>query len=149
MEKKRSWLESYLAPSKEFVGYEFYLNCKFVENSFCGIFAVIVIKDGVVVCKELHQIECSSKAVCIMEAMMFALKKCENADIITIHTEYFGNYFAFQYKATDAKKYTSVSYLSKYRELKKDTEVIFDKTTWFKRDKFDDEVEKMVEATKM
>lgn len=149
MEKKKSWLDAYLHPTKKMVGYEVYLSCKFVENAAKGIFAAIIIKDGVVICKEQYCGKCTSKAVCIMEAVMFALKKCENADIITIHTEYFGNYFAFQYKATDAKKYTSVSYLSKYRELKKDTEVIFDKTTWFKRDKFDDEVEKMVEATKM
>lgn len=87
MEKKKNWLDTYLTPAKELVGY---------------------------------------------------------ADIITIHSEYFKNYFAFFHEVRKANAQTKKNYLSLYKSFRKDAEVIFDLTTWCKRNKYDDEVEKML-----
>ena len=72
------------------------------------------------------------------------MQKCEDADIITFHSEYLKNYFWFLDKVRKANKVTGRNYISKYKTLKKDTEVIFDLTTWFKRNDYDNEVEKML-----
>ena len=81
----------------------------------------------------------------MVEATLFMMQKCEDADIITIHSEYFKNYFAFfneARKATNAQ--TKKNYMSLYKSFRKDAEVIFDLTTWYKRNEYDDEVEKML-----
>ena len=142
MEKKKNWLDTYLTPAKEIVGYECYVSCDYEFAT--GKFSVIIIKDGEVVAKEKNYIYCASKAVVIVEAILFMMQKCENADVITIHSEYFKNYFWFLDEIKKANKVTSKKYLSQYRTLKKDTEVIFDLTTWFKRNDYDNEVEKML-----
>ena len=144
MDKKKNWLDTYLTPAKELVGYECYLSCDYEDKFAIGKFSVIIIKNGEVVVKEKNHIYCASKAVVIVETILFVMQKCKDADIITIHSEYFKNYFWFLNEIKKANKITSEKYLSQYRILKKDTEVIFDLTTWFKRNKYDDEVEKIL-----
>lgn len=94
--------------------------------------------------KEKNHIYCTSKAVVIVEAILFMMQKCENADVITIHSEYFKNYFAFFNEARKANAQTKKNYLSLYKSFIKDAEVIYDLTTWYKRNEYDDEVEKML-----
>ena len=142
MEKKKNWLDTYLTPAKELVGYECYVSCDYEFAT--GKFSVIIIKDGEVVAKEKNYIYCASKAVVIVEAILFMMQKCENADVITIHSEYFKNYFAFFHEARKANVQTKKNYLSLYKSFRKDAEVIFDLTTWCRRNKYDDEVEKML-----
>lgn len=142
MEKKKNWLDTYLTPAKEIVGYECYVSCDYEFAT--GKFSVIIIKDGEVVAKEKNYIYCASKAVVIVEAILFMMQKCENADVITIHSEYFKNYFAFFHEARKANVQTKKNYLSLYKSFRKDAEVIFDLTTWCRRNKYDDEVEKML-----
>ena len=142
MEKKKKWLDTYLTPAKEIVGYECYVSCDYEFAT--GKFSVIIIKDGEVVAKEKNYIYCASKAVVIVEAILFMMQKCENADVITIHSEYFKNYFAFFHEARKANVQTKKNYLSLYKSFRKDAEVIFDLTTWCRRNKYDDEVEKML-----
>ena len=144
MEKKKNCLDTYLTPAKELVGYECYVSCDYEDKFAIGNFSVIIIKNGEVVVKEKNHIYCASKAVVIVEAILFVMQKCKDADIITIHSEYFKNYFWFLDEIKKANKVTSKKYLSQYRTLKKDTEVIFDLTTWFKRNDYDNEVEKML-----
>lgn len=144
MEKKKNWLDTYLTPAKELVGYECYVSCDYEEKFAIGNFSVIIIKNGEVVAKEKNHIYCASKAVVIVEAILFMMQKCENADVITIHSEYFKNYFAFFNEARKANAQTKKKYLSLYKNFRKDAEVIFDLTTWCKRNKYDDEVEKML-----
>lgn len=144
MEKKKNWLDTYLTPAKELVGYECYVSCDYEDKFAIGKFSVIIIKNGEVVAKEKNHIYCASKAVVIVEAILFMMQKCENADVITIHSEYFKNYFAFFNEARKANAQTKKNYLSLYKSFRKDTEVIFDLTTWFKRNDYDDEVEKML-----
>ena len=91
MEKKKNWLDAYLTPAKGLVGYECYVSCDYEFAT--GKFSVIIIKDGEVVAKEKNYIYCASKAVVIVEAILFVMQKCKDADIITIHSEYFKNYF--------------------------------------------------------
>ena len=122
MDKKKSWLDTYLTPAKELVGYECYVSCDYEEKFAIGKFSVIIIKNGEVIAKEKNHIYCASKAVVMVEATLFMMQKCEDADIITIHSEYFKNYKSFR----------------------KDAEVIYDLTTWCKRNEYDDEVEKML-----
>ena len=142
MEKKKNWLDTYLTQAKEIVGYECYVSCDYEFAT--GKFSVIIIKDGEVVAKEKNYIYCASKAVVIVEAILFMMQKCENADVITIHSEYFKNYFAFFHEARKANVQTKKNYLSLYKSFRKDAEVIFDLTTWCRRNKYDDEVEKML-----
>lgn len=142
MEKKKNWLDTYLTPAKELVGYECYVSCDYEFAT--GKFSVIIIKEGEVVAKEKNYIYCASKAVVIVEATLFMMQKCENADVITIHSEYFKNYFAFFNMARKAYAQTKKNYMSLYKSFRKDAEVIFDLTTWYKRNKYDDEVEKML-----
>lgn len=144
MEKKKNWLDTYLTPAKELVGYECYVSCDYEEKFAIGNFSIIIIKNGEVVVKEKNHIYCASKAVVIVEAVLFMMQKCENADVITIHSEYFKNYFAFFNEARKANAQTKKNYLSLYKSFRKDTEVIFDLTTWFKRNDYDNEVEKML-----
>ena len=144
MEKKKNWLDTYLTPAKELVGYECYVSCDYEEKFAIGNFSVIIIKNGEVVAKEKNHIYSASKAVVIVEAILFMMQKCENADVITIHSEYFKNYFAFFNEARKANAQTKKKYLSLYKSFRKDAEVIFDLTTWCKRNKYDDEVEKML-----
>ena len=144
MGKKKNWLDTYLTPAKELVGYECYVSCDYEDKFAIGNFSVIIIKNGEVVVKEKNHIYCASKAVVIVEAILFVMQKCKDADIITIHSEYFKNYFWFLNEIKKANKVTSKKYLSQYRILKKDTEVIFDLTTRFKRNDYDNEVEKML-----
>lgn len=144
MEKKKNWLDTYLTPAKELVGYECYASCDYEEKFAIGNFSVIIIKNGEVIAKEKNHIYCASKAVVIVEAILFMMQKCENADVITIHSEYFKNYFAFFNEARKANAQTKKKYLSLYKSFRKDAEVIFDLTTWYKRNKYDDEVEKML-----
>ena len=61
-----------------------------------------------------------------------------------IHSEYFKNYFAFFNEARKANAQTKKNYMSLYKSFRKDAEVIFDLTTWCKRNEYDDEVEKML-----
>ena len=142
MEKKKNWLDTYLTPAKELVGYECYVSCDYEFAT--GKFSVIIIKDGEVVAKEKNYIYCASKAVVIVEATLFMMQKFENADVITIHSEYFKNYFAFFHEARKANVQTKKNYFSLYKSFRKDAEVIFDLTTWCRRNKYDDEVEKML-----
>ena len=142
MEKKKNWLDTYLTPAKEIVGYECYVSCDYEFAT--GKFSVIIIKDGEVVAKEKNYIYCASKAVVIVEAILFMMQKCEDADVITIHSEYFKNYFAFFHEARKANVQTKKNYFSLYKSFRKDAEVIFDLTTWCRRNKYDDEVEKML-----
>ena len=144
MEKKKNWLDTYLTPAKELVGYECYVSCDYEEKFAIGKFSVIIIKNGEVVAKEKNHIYCASKAVVIVEATLFMMQKCEDADVITIHSEYFKNYFSFFHEARKANVQTKKNYLSLYKSFRKDAEVIFDLTTWYKRNKYDDEVEKML-----
>lgn len=144
MEKNKNWLDTYLTPAKELVGYECYVSYDYEKNSAKGHFSVIIIKNGEVVTKEKNHIYCTSKAVVIVEAILFMMQKCENADIITIHSEYFKNYFAFFNEARKANAQTKKNYLSLYKSFRKDAEVIYDLTTWYKRNEYDDEVEKML-----
>lgn len=144
MEKKKNWLDTYLTPAKELVGYECYVSCDYEDKFAIGKFSVIIIKNGEVVANEKNHIYCASKAVVIVEAILFMMQKCENADVITIHSEYFKNYFAFFSEARKANAQTKKNYLSLYKSFRKDTEVIFDLTTWFKRNDYDNEVEKML-----
>lgn len=144
MEKKKNWLDTYLTPAKELVGYECYVSCDYEDKFAIGKFSVIIIKNGEVVAKEKNHIYCASKAVVIVETILFVIQKCKDADIITIHSEYFKNYFWFLDEIKKANKVISKKYLSQYRTLKKDAEVIFDLTTWFKRNDYDNEVEKML-----
>ena len=144
MEKKKNWLDTYLTPAKELVGYECYVSCDYEDKFATGKFSVIIIKNGEVVAKEKNHIYCASKAVVIVEAILFMMQKCENADVITIHSEYFKNYFAFFNEARKANAQTKKKYLSLYKSFRKDAEVIFDLTTWYKRNEYDDEVEKML-----
>ena len=144
MEKKKNWLDTYLTPAKELVGYECYVSCDYEENFAKGKFSVIIIKNGEVVIKEKNHIYCASKAVVIIEATLFMMQKCEDADIITIHSEYFKNYFAFFNTARKANAQSKKKYMSLYKSFRKDAEVIFDLTTWYKRNEYDDEVEKML-----
>lgn len=144
MEKKKNWLDTYLTPAKELVGYECYVSCDYEDKSATGKFSVIIIKNGEVVANEKNHIYCASKAVVIVEATLFMMQKCENSDIITIHSEYFKNYFAFFNMARKAYAQTKKNYMSLYKSLRKDAEVIFDLTTWCRRNKYDDEVEKML-----
>lgn len=149
MEKKKNWLDTYLTSAKELVGYECYASCDYEDKFAIGKFSVIIIKNGEVVAKEKNHIYCASKAVVIVEAILFMMQKCENADVITIHSEYFKNYFAFFNEARKANAQTRKKYLSLYKNFRKDAEVIFDLTTWCKRNKYDDEVEKMLAITKL
>ena len=144
MEKKKNWLDTYLTPAKELVGYECYVSCDYEDKFATGKFSVIIIRNGEVVANEKNHIYCASKAVVIVEATLFMMQKCEDADIITIHSEYFKNYFAFFKEARKANAQTKKKYLSLYKSFRKDAEVIFDLTTWCKRNKYDDEVEKML-----
>lgn len=144
MEKKKNWLDTYLTPAKELVGYECYASCDYEDKFATGNFSVIIIKNGEVVAKEKNHIYCASKAVVIVEAILFMMQKCENADVITIHSEYFKNYFAFFNEARKANAQTRKKYLSLYKSFRKDAEVIFDLTTWYKRNEYDDEVEKIL-----
>lgn len=144
MEKNKNWLDTYLTPAKELVGYECYVSCDYEDKFATGKFSVIIIKNGEVVTKEKNHIYCASKAVVIVEAILFMMQKCENANIITIHSEYFKNYFAFFNEARKANAQTKKNYLSLYKSFRKDAEVIFDLTTWYKRNEYDDEVEKML-----
>lgn len=144
MEKKKNWLDSYLTPAKELVGYECYVSCDYEDKFATGKFSVIIIRNGEVVANEKNHIYCASKAVVIVEATLFMMQKCEDADVITIHSEYFKNYFAFFNEARKANAQTKKNYLSLYKSFRKDTEVIFDLTTWYKRNEYDDEVEKML-----
>ena len=144
MEKKKNWLDTYLTPAKELVGYECYVSCDYEEKFAIGNFSVIIIKNGEVVAKEKNHIYSASKAVVIVEAILFMMQICENADVITIHSEYFKNYFAFFNEARKANAQTKKKYLSLYKSFRKDAEVIFDLTTWYKRNKYDDEVENML-----
>nr|DAI87539.1 MAG TPA: hypothetical protein [Caudoviricetes sp.] len=144
MEKKKNWLDTYLTPAKELVGYECYASCDYEDKFATGKFSVIIIKNGEVVAKEKNHIYCASKAVVIVEAILFMMQKCENADVITIHSEYFKNYFAFFNEARKANAQTRKKYLSLYKSFRKDAEVIFDLTTWYKRNEYDDEVEKIL-----
>lgn len=144
MEKNKNWLDTYLTPAKELVGYECYVSCDYEDKFATGKFSVIIIKNGEVVIKEKNHIYCASKAVVIVEAILFMMQKCENADIITIHSEYFKNYFAFFNEVRKANAQTKKKYLSLYKSFRKDAEVIFDLTTWYKRNEYDDEVEKML-----
>ena len=144
MEKKKNWLDTYLTPAKELVGYECYVSCDYEDKFATGKFSVIIIRNGEVVAKEKNHIYCASKAVVIVETILFVIQKCKDADIITIHSEYFKNYFWFLDEIKKANKVISKKYLSQYRTLKKDAEVIFDLTTWFKRNDYDNEVEKML-----
>ena len=144
MEKKKNWLDTYLTPAKELVGYECYVSCDYEDKFAIGKFSVIIIKNGEVVAKEKNRIYCASKAVVIVEAILSMMQKCENADIITIHSEYFKNYFTFFNEARKANAQTKKKYLSLYKSFRKDAEVIFDLTTWYKRNEYDDEVEKML-----
>lgn len=144
MEKKKNWLDTYLTPAKELVGYECYVSCDYEDKFATGKFSVIIIKNGEVVAKEENHIYCASKAVVIVEAILFMMQKCENADVITIHSEYFKNYFAFFNEARKANAQTKKNYLSLYKSFRKDVEVIFDLTTWYKKNEYDDEVEKML-----
>lgn len=95
MEKKKNWLDTYLTPAKELVGYECYVSCDYEDKFATGKFSVIIIRNGEVVANEMNHIYCASKAVVLVEATLFMMQKCEDADIITIHSEYFKNYFAF------------------------------------------------------
>lgn len=106
MEKKKNWLDTYLTPAKELVGYECYVSCDYEDKFAIGKFSVIIIKNGEVVAKEKNHIYCASKAVVIVEAILFMMQKCENADVITIHSEYFKNYFAFFNEARKANAQT-------------------------------------------
>lgn len=144
MEKKKNWLDTYLTPAKELVGYECYVSCDYEDKFATGKFSVIIIKNGEVVAKEENHIYCASKAVVIVEAILFMMQKCENADVITIHSEYFKNYFAFFNEARKANAQTKKKYLILYKSFRKDAEVIFDLTTWYKRNEYDDEVEKIL-----
>lgn len=144
MEKKKNWLDTYLTPAKELVGYECYVSCDYEEKFAIGNFSVIIIKNGEVIAKEKNHIYCASKAVVMVEATLFMMQKCEDADVITIHSEYFKNYFAFFNEARKANAQTKKKYLSLYKSLRKNAEVIFDLTTWYKRNEYDDEVEKML-----
>ena len=144
MEKKKNWLDTYLTPAKELVGYECYVSCDYEDKFATGKFSVIIIRNGEVVAKEKNHIYCASKAVVIVEAALFMMQKCEDADVITIHSEYFKNYFAFFNEARKANAQTKKNYLSLYKSFRKDAEVIFDLTTWYKRNEYDDEVEKML-----
>lgn len=144
MEKKKNWLDTYLTPAKELVGYECYVSCDYEDKFATGKFSVIIIRNGEVVAKEKNHIYCASKAVVIVEATLFMMQKCEDADVITIHSEYFKNYFAFFNEARKANAQTKKNYLSLYKSFRKDAEVIFDLTTWYKRNEYDDEVEKML-----
>ena len=144
MEKKKNWLDTYLTPAKELVGYECYVSCDYEDKSATGKFSVIIIRNGEVVANEKNHIYCASKAVVIVEATLFMMQKCENADVITIHSEYFKNYFAFFHEARKANVQTKKNYLSLYKSFRNDAEVIFDLTTWCRRNKYDDEVEKML-----
>ena len=144
MEKKKNWRDTYLTPAKELVGYECYVSCDYEDKFATGKFSVIIIKNGEVIAKEKNHIYCASKAVVIVEATLFMMQKCENADVITIHSEYFKNYFAFFHEARKANVQTKKNYLSLYKSFRKDSEVIFDLTTWCRRNKYDDDVEKML-----
>lgn len=114
------------------------------DKSATGKFSVIIIRNGEVVAKEKNHIYCASKTVVIVEATLFMMQKCENADVITIHSEYFKNYFAFFHEARKAYAQTKKNYLSLYKSFRKDAEVIFDLTTWCRRNKYDNEVEKIL-----
>lgn len=144
MEKKKNWLDTYLTPAKELVGYECYVSCDYEDKFATGKFSVIIIRNGEVVANEKNHIYCASKAVVIVEATLFMMQKCEDTDVITIHSEYFKNYFAFFNEARKANAQTKKNYLSLYKSFRKDAEVIFDLTTWYKRNEYDDEVEKML-----
>lgn len=144
MEKKKNWLDTYLTPAKEIVGYECYVSCDYEDKFATGKFSVIIIRNGEVVANEKNHIYCASKAVVIVEATLFMMQKCEDADVITIHSEYLKNYFAFFNEARKANAQTKKNYLSLYKSFRKDAEVIFDLTTWYKRNEYDDEVEKML-----
>lgn len=144
MEKKKNWLDTYLTPAKELVGYECYVSCDYEDKFATGKFSVIIIRNGEVVANEKNHIYCASKAVVIVEATLFMMQKCEDADVITIHSEYFKNYFVFFNEARKANAQTKKNYLSLYKSFRKDAEVIFDLTTWYKRNEYDDEVEKML-----
>mgnify|MGYP006986354413 FL=1 len=144
MEKKKNWLDTYLTPAKELVGYECYVSCDYEDKFATGKFSVIIIRNGEVVVKEKNHIYCASKAVVIVEATLFMMQKCEDADVITIHSEYFKNYFAFFNEARKANAQTKKNYLSLYKSFRKDAEVIFALTSWYKRNEYDDEVEKML-----
>lgn len=144
MEKKKNWLDTYLTPAKELVGYECYVSCDYEDKFATGKFSVIIIRNGEVVANEKNHIYCASKAVVIVEATLFMMQKCEDADVITIHSEYLKNYFAFFNEARKANAQTKKNYLSLYKSFRKDAEVIFDLTTWYKRNEYDDEVEKML-----
>lgn len=106
MEKKKNWLDTYLTPAKELVGYECYVSCDYEDKFATGKFSVIIIRNGEVVANEMNHIYCASKAVVIVEATLFMMQKCEDADIITIHSEYFKNYFAFSHEARKANAQT-------------------------------------------
>lgn len=54
MEKKKNWLDTYLTPAKELVGYECYVSCDYEDKFAIGKFSVIIIKNGEVVAKESH-----------------------------------------------------------------------------------------------
>ena len=144
MEKKKNWLDTYLTPAKELVGYECYVSCDYEDRFAIGKFSVIIIKNGEVVAKEKNHIYCASKVVVIVEAILFMMEKSENADVITIHSEYFKNYLDFFNELRKAYAQTKKNYMSLYKSFRKDVEVIFDLTTWYKRNKYDDEVEKML-----
>ena len=144
MAKKKNWLDTYLTPAKELVGYECYVSCDYEDRFAIGKFSVIIIKNGEVVANEKNHIYCASKAVVIVEAILFMMQKCENADVITIHSEYFKNYLGFFNELRKAYAQTKKNYMSLYKSFRKDAEVIFDLTTWYKRNKYDDEVEKML-----
>lgn len=74
MEKKKNWLDTYLTPAKELVGYECYVSCDYEEKFAIGKFSVIIIKNGEVVVNEKNHIHCASKAVVIVEAILFMMQ---------------------------------------------------------------------------
>lgn len=49
MEKKKNWLDTYLTPAKELVGYECYVSCDYEDKFATGKFSVIIIRNGEVV----------------------------------------------------------------------------------------------------
>lgn len=72
--EKKNWLDTYLTPAKELVGYECYVSCDYEDKFAIGKFSVIIIKNGEVVAKEKNHIYCASKAVVIVEAILFMMQ---------------------------------------------------------------------------
>lgn len=77
MEKKKNWLDTYLTPAKELVGYECYVSCDYEGKFATGKFSVIIIRNGEVVANEMNHIYCASKAVVIVEATLFMMQNAK------------------------------------------------------------------------